>query len=193
MLVNEMSEAGIIITDESLREINRKNWLVRPHFGSVRDETPFDLMAWPEWPRTTHMKSGLIAEVLSDGLSLGEAEEEICNWVCTHDDVPVGIEAVYTLAGFSVHFDRDFLRSRMPKLHKMFSHRLLDVSAFKIAARAWYGPRAGDVWAQEQIPAEVHRALPDCEEAIRTLERIRGYIFRTPQQLDAKLRGHEAG
>lgn len=186
-------EVGIIITDKGLREIARKNWLVKPYFGSSRDRAPWDLEAWEEWPRTTHMKSGLIADVMANGVQRDVAEEQICEWIRVKSDISVGVGAIYTLAGFSVHFDRDFLHSRMPNLHKMFSHRLLDVSAFKIAARAWYGQAAEHVWYEKGKQVEVHRAIPDCEEAIRTLEKIRTYIFRTGQQLDAKIRGHEAG
>lgn len=39
----------------------------------------------------------------------------------------------HTLAGDSVHFDLSFLRESMPRVADRFSHRLLDVSAFRVA------------------------------------------------------------
>lgn len=39
----------------------------------------------------------------------------------------------HTLAGDSVHFDRSFLQESMPRVADRFSHRLLDVSAFRVA------------------------------------------------------------
>lgn len=67
------------------------------------------------------------------------------------------------LAGFSVHFDREVLRVRMPILHRYLSHRVIDVST----VRHLYWATRGERPAQEAA----HRALADCDQALAELRR----------------------
>lgn len=61
----------------------------------------------------------------------------------------------HTLAGNSVHFDYRWLLHEMPLVAAEFSHRLLDVSAFRVA-RELRGLPPCDI-----LGPTVHRAAPD--------------------------------
>jgi oligoribonuclease len=67
------------------------------------------------------------------------------------------------MAGNSIYFDRKFLNIWMPKLEKLFHHRMLDVSAFQ----SWL-ERVDEKLVPEKYQA--HRAVPDCQESIRQLK-----------------------
>jgi len=72
------------------------------------------------------------------------------------------------LAGYSVHFDREFLRRIMPTLHRFLSHRIVDVSTVRTL---FWSTREGDSGSRK-----AHRALADCEESRRELLRYMPYL-----------------
>jgi oligoribonuclease len=118
--------------------------------------------------RTMHEASGLIHE-LSDGISLGEAQERVLDYVRTH--VPEAGRA--PLAGNTVGTDRMFLARDMPDLEGYLHYRIVDVSSIKELARRWY-PR---VYFAAPTKTGNHRALADIRESIEELRYYRAAVF----------------
>jgi oligoribonuclease len=78
-----------------------------------------------------------------------------------------------TLAGNSIHFDREFLKESgaATTFFSLCSHRHLDVSAIKEAVYRWAEPRPpkGDI---------AHRALADCRSSIAEMSLLRKKYFQ---------------
>lgn len=75
-----------------------------------------------------HGESGLLNDLYSVGTVVVEdAEDDILKGF---DDLPHE-EDVY-LAGASVHFDKSFLATWMPRLHARLGHRIVDTSSTKM-------------------------------------------------------------
>ena len=121
-----------------------------------------------EMVRGMHVASGLIDE-LSDGISLGEAQERVLDYVRTH--VPEAGRA--PLAGNTVGTDRMFLARDMPELEAYLHYRIVDVSSIKELARRWY-PR---VYFASPTKTGNHRALADIRESIEELRYYRAAVF----------------
>ena len=70
-----------------------------------------------------------------------------------------------TLCGYSIHFDRGFLKRHAPRFEARCDHRMLDVSSLR---------RCAAQWSPHLVPAQAstHRALDDCYAA---LDELRGY------------------
>lgn len=100
-----------------------------------------DLHAFKYSPKPGFVEDTILEILKSHGIGRGEA----------------------MLAGFSVHFDREVLRVRMPILHRFLSHRVIDVST----VRHLYWATRGERPAQEVA----HRALADCDQALAELRR----------------------
>jgi oligoribonuclease (3'-5' exoribonuclease) len=103
-----------------------------------------------------HTKNGLFKEcsVEKSTIDAWEAEEQLLKLIPFVDDE----EERHVLAGSSVHFDHDFLKARMPKLAKRFSHRHYDVSAMKLFCQSR---------GMQKLPKnEAHRAKEDVLESI---------------------------
>lgn len=63
-----------------------------------------------------------------------------------------------TVAGASVHFDKDFLSVAMPRLSKLFYHRNLDISSIRLMMQS-----CGVNSVSERTGRVKHRALDDIE------------------------------
>src|SRR5690348_4722690 len=118
--------------------------------------------------RTMHTSSGLLEE-LDSGLTMGEAEEKVLNYIkvhCADGSRP-------PLAGNTVATDRSFLARDMAKLESFLHYRIVDVSSIKELARRWY-PRA---YYNAPSKSGNHRALADIQESIEELRYYRAAIF----------------
>jgi oligoribonuclease len=118
--------------------------------------------------RTMHVASGLLDE-LPDGISLGEAQQQVLDYVRTQ--VPEPGRA--PLAGNTVGTDRMFLARDMPELEAYLHYRIVDVSSIKELARRWY-PR---VYFSAPTKSGNHRALADIRESIEELRYYRAAVF----------------
>ncbi len=96
-----------------------------------------------------HSKNGLFMELGAMSPNFAAACEAFRAWLGA---VP---KASITLAGDSVHFDLGFLKTWMPHVSEAFSHRLLDVSAFRVA-REFCGLPACEI-----VGSQTHRAKDD--------------------------------
>lgn len=74
------------------------------------------------------------------------------------------------LGGRNAHFDRRFLRTRLPRLHDALSHRSLDLTTLWLAFDRWVGP--------EEKGLQHHRALSDLERDIGETRRYRDQLAR---------------
>ena len=124
-----------------------------------------------------HTVSGLL-EVLDNGLTLEEAEQQVLAYVEEH--CPAGSRP--PLAGNTVATDRSFLARDMPELEKFLHYRIVDVSSIKELSRRWY-PRA-----YFNAPAKTgnHRALADIQESIEELRYYRSAVFVPPPGPDSE-------
>lgn len=105
-----------------------------------------------------HTQNGLLDDIADGrGISSSEAEMAIVEFIKGY-----GL-AKPIIAGNSIQFDRRFVRTQMPELDSILSHRMLDCSTLKMFAAANW---PGLVQARNVEPA--HRALPDCMESIQT-------------------------
>lgn len=153
-------ELGAVLVDVNLVELGRRCWIFKSDDFDVLDtlET-VDL----------HRASGLLDALDDDdvpGFSRAGVESALLRWLAYECAVPSGS---LELAGFSIHFDRGFIRRHMPLFNRWLSHRMIDVSTLRTLHRRWRG----------ELPKAhaAHRALADCEAAIADLASFRNALF----------------
>ena len=102
-----------------------------------------------------HTKNGLLEECFGPNAKvLSEVDQELSQlieWVENKDERA-------TLAGSSIHFDHDFIKTHMPLVNKKLSHRHYDVSAIKLFCQSMRMPKFKK--------AEAHRAKNDIIESV---------------------------
>ena len=167
-LTDDVLEVGIVVTDGSLHEIARRNWVIRSN--------PLTLTKCPPIVVTMHAESGLTAECLAaDAKSMFLVRDEVLQFLEQHDCKGA------PLAGNSVgDFDRHFLRVNCAAVNDFLSHRSINVSTFKVLFSMWV-PDA----AKPQLErGKAHRALADCDAAIAEL---RHWLKHLPDLHEAAL------
>tara|TARA_Y100000994_G_C15638745_1_gene420325 strand:- start:396 stop:974 length:579 start_codon:yes stop_codon:yes gene_type:complete len=152
-------EIATIITDGNLNIIAEG-----PNLAiSVSEEL---LEGMDEWNTTHHTSSGLVDRVRNEGVSLGEAIRQTCEFL--NKNIELGTAP---LCGNSIHNDRVFLAKEMPEVLDMLHYRIVDVSTIKELVNRWY----------PELPRyrkkESHRALDDIIESIEELRHYREHIF----------------
>lgn len=104
------------------------------------------------------MHGDLIFKVRVSSYAFSDVYTDLLGWL---DGIPAD---TLTLAGNSIHFDRAFLKTQMPRVSEMFHYRMLDVSSLHLAADALGRPRAPK-------PDKIaHRAMEDVLDSIRQFE-----------------------
>lgn len=142
--------------NERLEPVDGFTAVVRPNPGIG--------LAMDDYVREMHTKNGLLAE-LDRGQTLVEVTKPFCEWLQRQRN---GDEKL-TLAGDSVHFDLSFLRSWIPTAAVHFSHRLLDISAFRVA-REFCGAEACPI-----VSSSGHRAQGD---VLASIAKARWHLSR---------------
>jgi oligoribonuclease len=150
-------EVGMIVTDDSLRPIEGTNVIVKPLAG-------YDMSKVDPFVVAMHTKNGLLEEIKGEkAIRRYEAEAVLV-------DALVGLgfsdKNRATIAGNSVHFDLICLREHMPKLHNLFSHRILDVTTINEVAKRI----APDTFKGRPSTGSNHRAWGDCEGSMATMQ-----------------------
>lgn len=178
---DKILELAILVTNVDLVEVTAfETTIGYPIFFSddFRDAIP------DKYVFEMHKKSGLLKDICFEGVSLNEAEVRTLGFLNSIYNEKRGSgcprfggvftlvpeepkRELLTLAGFSVHFDRSFLKVHMPALERRFSHRHVDVSVLKELAKRWEP-------SDEEKKEPAHRALADCREALAELRRHRG-------------------
>lgn len=128
--------------------------------------------------RDMHTTSGLL-DVLAGGVTLGEAEQIVLDYVRKHVREPKKAP----LCGNSIATDRSFLARDMPALDGHLHYRMVDVSSIKELSRRWY-PRA--YFASPEKKGG-HRALADITESIVELRYYRAAVFVPQPGPDSEL------
>lgn len=158
---------GLIITDDSFREIARREWILR-----VELDHPA-IVGMAPFVRDMHTKNGLL-ERLKNGQPRANVEEFACSFLDRYVGRPAeSIKERPPMAGNSVSFDMSFLRWHFPELARRFNYRLLDVSTLKLLACATV-PGARE-W-NDSRPDAAHTPIADLEASIAELQHWRGVL-----------------
>jgi len=132
------------------------------------------------WCLETHTKSGLVKDIIVDGVPLKFVELGICAWLDKWFpdnktvDVIVGEkgsrEGQIFLCGTGIHFDRRYIRYYMPLLNERLHHRMIDLSAVYYFDKIFKGTKV------EKTSSEVlkHRALDDIDDSLRLARALSG-------------------
>lgn len=153
-------EVALVLTDNSLEEKLRESFVV--------SQSHVTLNATNSWCEKQHKNSGLISEVKDSNVSNSEAEKNLIKLF--QEEVSKGVDV--PMAGNSVHFDREFLKSHMPGFENCFHYRNIDVSVFRELLERW--GREEDIWEGEEKP---HRAMGDVERCIKELKYYQKLLF----------------
>lgn len=153
-------EIATVITDADLNVIAEGPDLVIRQPKQVID-------AMCDWCQEHFAESGLLNKIHESEISLSEAEEKTLAFLRKYSPPKTAL-----LAGNSVHVDREFLRTQMPKLAEFFHYRIIDVSTIKELAFRWYP----HVAAYPKI--EPHRSHDDILESIDELKYYQKAIFK---------------
>ena len=150
-------EVSVRVLDQKFGDTGiRYQSLIRPLLGAAA--------ASDDYAMSMHRQSGLFEAALASTQTPQDAEREICELLA-----PLGKGLV--LAGNSIHFDRGFMRAHMPKLDALFGHRMLDVSAMRLAIQFLTG---SDPLTYEK--RRVHRSEDDLDETIAELRHYAGHV-----------------
>lgn len=113
------------------------------------------IVGWEQVAMEMHKKSGLFDKIQNEGMDERGAILTLDNFLSDH----LGRKQA-NLAGNTVHFDRLFIMEQWPSLMKYFTHRILDVSSFKIYAEGLGVKKFADQ------PA-AHRAMDDIQHSLK--------------------------
>jgi oligoribonuclease len=150
-----------------------ENWVI--HF----EQNVLDGLA--EWHQKTFADkngggNGLFADVLKSTFTNDEVEEQLLDLLKRHCQ-----EGKCSLAGSSIHIDKEVLKLRMPKVHAYLHYRIIDVSSFQAIIRRW-AP-----WIEQDIKKRLatkgqetvnHRAMDDIEWSISFMREFRPVLTK---------------
>lgn len=130
-----------------------------------------------------HTKNGLIPEIVERGVNTLEAETRILLSIRPNQD----IQARYTIAGFTIHYDRELITRDMPKLDSMLHYRHFDVSVLRAAYHYWVENIPSK---KDQHPHRVNADVIAAWEIARTFRDL--YRARMPkiQDLNQVIQNH---
>ncbi|EPE24896.1 Ribonuclease H-like protein [Glarea lozoyensis ATCC 20868] len=159
-------EIFCLITDGDLNLLDEEGW------GAVIHQEKETMDKMDDWCTKTHGENGLTAAVLSSTTTAEEASESLLAYVKKY--VPNRRTAL--LAGNSVHADKAFLRKEpYKKVNDYLSHRILDVSTIKEAARRWCDKEVVRGRPEKKL---LHKAKDDILESIEEARYYKEAIFQ---------------
>jgi len=162
-------EIFCIITNGNLDVLDEEGW------GTVIHQSKETMDNMDEWCTRTHGESGLTSAVLSSTTTPEQASASLLSYIKRF--VPEPKRAL--LAGNTVHADKAFLRKEpYKKVHDHFSHRILDVSTLKEAAKRWCKL---DVLVGVPKKKLLHQAKADILESIEEAKYYKEAIFQRPR------------
>ena len=158
-------EIAVLITDANLELVDEGIDLVDPrHRRGTRADGRLRA-------RAMHTKSGLLPQIQAATLSLGEAGDQVLEYLRTHV-----AEHSAPLCGNSIGVDRRFLDRYLPAVDQYLHYRSIDVSSLKELARRW-NPA---VLKGQPTKKSTHRALDDIRESIEELRYYREAFLKLP-------------
>ncbi len=119
-----------------------------------------------------HETSGLTELVRQSTVTLGEAEQQVLDYIKRYIPEPRSAP----LCGNSIATDRGFIIRDMPALDAHLHYRMIDVSSIKELARRWYRR----VYYGQPPKGLAHRALADIHESVQELRYYRATVFVPP-------------
>ena len=148
-------QAAAVVTElDSFEELEVVDMPIWQPEAKLAGMTPF--------VREMHERSGLIEKIRASRTSLLDAERRILDVVARWCGPQQGV-----LAGNTIWQDRRFLARYMPVLEGYMHFRQVDVTSFKVMARAWLGDRA------TLAKVKAHTALEDVRASIAELRRYK--------------------
>jgi oligoribonuclease len=177
LATDRLIEVAVVVTDGELEVLDEGLDLV---IGA--DEQA--LAGMRDVVAQMHASSGLTEAVRAATLTVGEAEQQVLQYVQRH--VPERRKA--PLCGNSIGTDRGFLARDMPLLDDWLHYRMIDVSSIKELARRWYPKTYFDAPKK----AGGHRALADILESVAELRYYRSTVFVPPPGSDEVARSAAA-
>lgn len=162
----QILEAAAIVTDME-GELIGKNSIILKHPRVVL------LDAMDNFVLKMHLDNGLLeaCESRPGGDTVEQNHSRWSNflaWIRTHVKEPRDT----FLGGNSVHFDRSWLAQHVPDLLKVASHRMVDMSVFKVMAPNLYPDTRGQKVA--------HRAMADIEHSVQAYRHVLKQIHDLP-------------
>ena len=144
-------EVGWFLSDHHEQVTEAQSVLITP------DKIAWELMQQDLFVQNMHTKNGLLKDMDTFGtIMIEDAEDQILEDLLKHKGgIPI-------LAGASVHFDRSFIRTWMPRLDRKLMHRHMDVSTLRML---FDSNGYQSVGAKERDT--VHRALEDVQDSYR--------------------------
>ncbi|TVY14570.1 Mitochondrial oligoribonuclease [Lachnellula arida] len=162
-------EIFCVITNGNLDVLDEEGW------GAVIHQSKETMDKMDEWCTKTHGASGLTAAVIASSTTAEQASTALLSYIKRF--VPEPKRAL--LAGNTVHADKAFLRKApYTQVHDHFSHRILDVSSLKEAAKRWCGL---DVLVGVPKKMLLHQAKADILESIEEARYYKETIFQRPR------------
>ena len=157
-VVDKIVEVGAIATDFNFTKVAEYEAAVKVDADFMRRR-----MVGEFWEKNAATRDALITASSADTAKESSVvESELIQFIQDNCDM----ESPIYLAGNSIHQDRKFIERAWPKLDKMLSYRMLDVSAWKIIFEH-YGVKF--------TKPEHHRATSDI---IGSIEELRYYLKR---------------
>jgi oligoribonuclease len=145
-------EVAVVVTDFDFTELGTYEAVIR------QDPAELDaLLKASAWHQAQPAYTQAMIDQNESGKPEADVERELCELT---ERLFQGEPAI--LAGNSIHQDRGFIKSWLPRFDRLLHYRMLDVTSFKIVYQAKYG-------IDFQKPIESHRAVDDIRESIDEL------------------------
>jgi len=168
----EILECAIIITDKDLKEIDKAHWII--HY----DEKFLNgLSKWHQENFASKEKkgNGLFDDCIGSKLTKEEFETDCLKFLEKH--IP---KAYCSLAGSSIHCDKEVLRLKHLKLYQYFNHRIVDVSTLYGLMERWMPKK---LLHSPVITHDTnHRAMDDINRSIKLLAWFRENMLQPDSQ-----------
>jgi oligoribonuclease len=158
-------EIAVLVTDSELNVLDEGLDIV---IGCADDV----LESMVPFVQQMHETSGLTELVRHSTVTLGEAEQQVLDYIKRFVPEPRSAP----LCGNSIATDRGFIIRDMPALDAHLHYRMIDVSSIKELARRWYRR----VYFGQPPKGLAHRALADIHESVQELRYYRATIFVPP-------------
>jgi len=160
-------EVAVVVTDMHLSELSRKGWVVK--------KAAEDMAKLPRWHQK-HFQSveaggnGLFDDIAgTKALELGVVAKEVLEYVQGYCP-----EKCCSLAGFSVHGDREVLKKEIPELYNYMSHQIIDVSTIMNLSGKW---KPDVLIGKPDQQGGSHRAMSDVVHSIETLKYFKAKLW----------------
>lgn len=174
-------EVALIVTTGNLHELARES-LVIAHTAAEIDAALDREDRDPEvsaYVRQMHTDNGLLGECQGPwSVSAEEADERLAHLLGVQSE---GERS--PLGGCSLWIDRSMVRLHLPLTYELVSHRSVDASCLKLALVNWAGVEPK---RRSRKASNAHRALGDCEDAIKLARSMKLHLQRSRRALEAE-------